>query len=80
MARVQYSHPQRNINVTKDMAPPVSISNVDAWFARARKTIPEIPVNWYRSTQAITEKTIIFELICRKTSERCAVVIARRDQ
>lgn len=78
MARVQYSHPQRGINETKDLVPPLKVGDPESWFKAARKKIPQIPHNWFRPQPIVTETTIIFELICRQTHERCAVVIARR--
>lgn len=78
MPMVQYSHPQRGINVTKPMQTPVNVTHVDHWFKQAVKTIPEIPKKWYRDARVVTESTIIFELMDTNTGERCAIVIARR--
>lgn len=78
-ARVQYSHPQRGINKTVPMLrPPVNVGDVEAWFKAARKTIPEIPKNWYRPPPVMDLKYIMFELIDHATHERCAVIIERK--
>lgn len=77
-AQVQYANPAQNINIVRMFAPPVKVSNVDAWFKAACKAIPEIPTTWYRDDEMVTEKTIVFKLINRITHEKCAVVIARK--
>ncbi len=76
--RVQFSYPQKGINVTKAMVPPIKVGDLDAWFKQARKTIPDIPKSWYRDDELVTTDTIIFKLICRQTRDKCAVVIQRK--
>lgn len=84
MPRVQYSHPQRDINVTKPMAPPSNVSQIKSWCRAAKKVIPDLPNcwsnngSWQITRELVTDTMIALELHHKQTHERCGIVFDRK--
>ena len=83
MNRVQFSMPQRNISISKLMAPPKNISDISSWIRSARKVIPQIPdvltrTDWRVHSEVISDKHILLE-IRDVLDNKCALIIERRS-
>lgn len=84
MPRVQYSHPQREVNVTKPMAPPTRVTDIKSWCRAARKVIPELPnvwsvnAEWQITRELIDDKFIMLEVQHKQTYERCSIIFDRK--
>lgn len=76
MSRVQYSHPQLQINETKPLKDPMR-EGVEPWIRAARRVFPDAPKGYYNTDQIITDKSILLRFECLKTGDRYAFVIER---
>lgn len=78
MARVQYSHPTREINVTKPMIrPPKKKGDLKFWLRASFKVHPEAPQNYMNTQQVITDNYICLEFEHPKNGDKFALVIER---
>lgn len=80
MALAQFRMQAKNINITKKMAAPKKVTQIEAWFKEARKMIPEIPnpkdTDWIITHQQADVKWVRYDLV-NSVGEKCQVVIDR---
>lgn len=83
MNRVQFSMPQRGINVTKSMVQPKNYTSIKHWLRNARRAIPQIPdtenpgLGWKIFDEVISDETIMLDIRDRN-GVRCAVIMERK--
>ena len=77
MPRVQYSHPTREINVTKPMIkPPKKKGELKHWVKAAFCVHPDAPQGYWQTDQIITDKYICLKFE-HKDGDKFAMVIER---